>query len=211
MIDIVNGILDHEQVGRIPDMGFQKIRHLCYGLEQCRIDPAEGLHQRIGRVDHIVGYAAIIGIDHYLYRIADIVYASFGKILPYRLRIREHICGSIGIMYPVNLPVFTQHQIRVPVIHQERSNFLIPLGDHTMEHNPAVAFYITGYQYFNIRKIPCENNPPQHILQLHSARALIRCINILVPFRIIKLFHRCTGDHILIHFFPVIYLRHFDL
>src|SRR6266567_4381338 len=119
--------------------------------EESREDALVGRGDRVRGIREVEVDLAVIGIDHDLDRIADIIE------FPIRnwLSVREIIARRIGVLHPEQ-PPFADDDVGIVVEAKERSNRPYPVLDGTAEHDPTVAGNVAADQDVQVLEIPRE-------------------------------------------------------
>jgi len=95
VIGAVHPRLDREQSRGVADMASERLRHFRQGLEHAGKDLGVGLQDRIGRIAHVKPHRSIIGVDHRLDGVADVI-----PHIPGRLRVGETIRDRVAVDEP---------------------------------------------------------------------------------------------------------------
>ena len=148
-------------------MGLQGLRHLRARQEQPREDALVGLDHRIALVPHVELEGAVVGVQHHLHAVADVVERLFVG-----LRVRVAVAHGVGVLYPEELAV-GRHQVRVVVEEQERGDGGYPLLDLPAVLNAAVRRDFPGDQDVDVRQLPGVGDPPDQRSDGHPAPTVV--------------------------------------
>ena len=126
--------LDEEEILGVADVLLQVGRHGSQRLEQAGENALVGLDQRIAGIADIEVRRAVVGVDHHLDRVADVVEAAGGL----RLGIGKPVAGGVGVLHPEQAPV-AHHDIGIVVEAQDGGDRAHAVLDVAMKQDPALV------------------------------------------------------------------------
>ena len=144
---VVGGIhlrLHVEEVDRMAKMRAQRSGELVQWPEHAREHGVPGARNRLIGIDQVEGNAAVIGVDHGLDRIAQVVAHPLEM-----LRVGESIGDGVAVEYPEQTPLVDDH-VGVPVEPQEGRDLVDPLDDVSVDQHPGFGGEVVGEQHLEI-------------------------------------------------------------
>ena len=180
-------------------MFLQFLRHGGQRSEESREDALVGRGDRVRGIRKVEVDLAVIGIDHDLDRIADIIE------FPIRnwLSVREIIARRIGVLHPEQ-PPFADDDVGIVVEAKERSNRPYPVLDGTAEHDATVAGNVAADQNVQVLEIPREQHSSSDPVHGDPARALVDSVDIVFAIRIVELRSAAFDDDVGIGLLPIV-------
>ena len=131
--------LDREDRLRVAHPLAQAGRHLRHRRQQAGKGAAERRGDRIARVDQVEGRRPVVGVDHDLDAVADVVDVAGA------LGVRVAVAGRVGVLDPEQ-PALIDRQVRVAVVFEERRDQPDAIGDAAVIEDPALARQVVGEQ-----------------------------------------------------------------
>ena len=119
-------------------------------VEQPRKRRAISAQDRISRIDDVEAHVALIGIDHNLYRVANVTESVVG-----RLGIGKPVGDGVGILYPEQSPL-VDDEIRIAIELQEGCTPRNTLLDRSPQLDAALRQEVRGQDDVDVELMPSE-------------------------------------------------------
>ncbi len=170
-----------EEADRMAKMCAQRRGKIVQRSDHARKHSAPGARNRLLGVDHVEGDVAVVGVDHGLDWVAQVV-AHPREVL----RVGESIGNGVAVEYPEQAPLVDDH-VRVRVKSEKGRHLSDALGDVSVDQHPGVSGEVVGEQHLEIERECGDQQPPPQALERDSTFAIIGGEDVLVALGIIEL------------------------
>src|SRR5690606_10097124 len=148
--------LNLEEILWIAEVILQASRQFRKRLEEVREDGSVDPKNRVVFIDDVVVDGAIIGIDHDLDRVPDVVESGYG------LCVWKSVGRRVGILNP-DQSTAIQHEIGIAVELQERRDLPDAILHATPDLQPAFWLDVVGQQDVEVAQHPREEQLPKPV------------------------------------------------
>ena len=164
---------------------------ICSGRsEEPGIDLAPGIGDRVPGIHLVEGHVAVVGVDHHLHRVADVVDPGATG-----LRVGEEIGAGVGVPHPDQAAVVAEHYVGIAVVLEEGGDALHPLVKCPAIEDAGVGTQVVRDQQLQRSVAHAEDELPREAADVDTPGTRILGEDVLVAHGVVELLGRRLHQH----------------